>query len=206
MKKRLFWDNEADIAQIVTSLNAEKISICTTDTVLGFLGAATKKSFEELNSLKGRYEKPYLVLMPSKKMIEEFAQVSSQKLKELIDKVWPGPVTLIFKAKESVSEFLKSRYGTIAIRVPMHEGLQSVMKQVTPLFSTSANLAGKPIPEKMDQIDAEIIEKIEYIVTDRIEEEKSVPSTILDCTDPNNIKVVRLGVYSKEDLQDFLSS
>jgi L-threonylcarbamoyladenylate synthase len=195
MKKHLFWDNSENVAQLVTSLAVGNISICTTDTVLGLLATVTKNSFELLNKIKGRYEKPYLILVPSKEEVEELVDLKTNKLKDLIESVWPGPVTLIFKAKAKVPDFMKSNQGTIALRIPAHQGLQAVMKVVGPLFSTSANLAGQVIPETVEKINPEILKEIEYIVTDRKDSGEALPSTIIDCTDPEKIKIIRQGSF-----------
>lgn len=199
MSKRLLWGNEKDIAQLVTLLMNEKVSICTTDTVLGLLVPTTKKGFERLNSIKNRYEKPYLILIPSKKYVAHFVDLQDKKLKELIDNVWPGPVTLIFKAKESVPEFMKSQQGTIALRVPDHQGLQAVMEKVGPLFSTSANITGELIPTRVEDVSAEIMNNVTAVVSDGKHSKEALPSTILDCTDPENIKVVRQGYFIKSE-------
>lgn len=195
MNKRLYWENEDDLAQLVNLLQQGNISICTTDTVLGFLANVSKEAFEGLNRIKGRQEKPYLILIPSKKVAAEFATIQYEKIQKLIDFSWPGPVTLILPAKETLPAFMQSAQGTVALRVPDHQGLQFLMQQMGPLFSTSANLAGEPIPETIDQIDPRILDKVDFIVTDRNNERAGAPSTILDCTDPENIKVIREGAW-----------
>lgn len=77
------------------------------------------------------------------------------------------------------------------------------------LFSTSANLSGKPVPATLDAIPESIIEQVAHIVLDRdidySAKQKTVPSTILDCSDMKNsgIRVVREGAYAIKILEGY---
>ncbi len=200
MSKRLSWDNEHEVAQLVTFLCDENISICTTDTVLGFLAKASKATFDKINAIKGRSKKPYLILVSSPAMVVQFAEINDKKIQNLINEAWPGPLTLILKAKKTVPLFMRSSNNAIALRMPAHKGLLSVTSRVGPMFSTSANLAGEPVPIKIDEIDSSILEQINYIISNGKEEGRYLPSTILDCTDPEDIGVLREGAYPVKKL------
>ncbi len=96
---------------------------------------------------------------------------------------------------------MKSSEGTVALRVPDHAGLQSVMKKVGPLFSTSANRKGYPTPATLDAVDQTILDNVDLIIADKKTTPKEpVPSTILDCTG-DEIKVIREGAYPIEELE-----
>ena len=137
---------------LITSLRQGNVSVGTSDTVIGLLASASKSSLEKLNQIKGRSDKPYLLLIKSWQMVRNFAQVDDPALNKLITNAWPGPLTIIFKAKDSVPLFMKSKQNTVALRVPDHDGLQYVLNEVCPLFSTSANKADQPIPMSIDEI------------------------------------------------------
>lgn len=206
--KKIYWQEPNTLETIKQVLHEDKVIICSTDTVLGLLGNCTQKSFLLLNEIKVRENKPYLVLIESKNKTLNFVDSAVlMKVRKLIDYCWPGPLTLIFNAKQEIPAFIKGLDGRIALRVPKHEGLLDILTDFDGLFSTSANLAGKKVPETVDQLDPTITALVSYIVLDKPSEISSspLPSTILDCTG-DTIKVVREGAYSIEELEDIQGS
>lgn len=195
-KNRLDWTNQKDIGQLVTLLTQGNISIGTSDTVLGLLAPLSKSGLEGLNAIKGRKGKPYLILISNADSIRKFSDSKVYgSVERLINSCWPGPLTLIFNAKKSLPDFMKSKEGTVALRVPDHAGLQSVMKRVGPLFSTSANRKGYPTPTILNEVDQAILDNVDLVIEDKkIAQKEPVSSTILDCTG-DEIKVVREGAY-----------
>ncbi len=214
--KKLYWSNQEIIEKLKKSLNDNQISITSTDTILGFLGNISSRSFDFLNKLKGeRSDKPYLILVKSRENIQNFVETtfSCKKLDNLLDKCWPGPLTVVFKAKNDLPNFLTSKENTIAIRCPKHDGLQEILKYFDGLFSTSANKSGKAVPKDIKDIDATVLEQIEYLVVDNqnnsdlsIDIEDSsyriLPSTIIDVSNKDEIKVKRQGAFSIKELEN----
>ncbi|MBD3231192.1 hypothetical protein GF322_00865 [Candidatus Dependentiae bacterium] len=212
--KKLFWSDSKTIKKLKDSLQEENVSITSTDTILGFLAKISKKSFNLLNQLKGkRSNKPYLILINSKDKITKFVNPKSidHKLQYLINKCWPGPLTIIFKAKNDLPSFLVSNEQKIAIRNPNHTELQRLLNFFDGLFSSSANKSGKEIPKKISEIDNEILKDIEYIVTEHENDnnfdktkytDKILPSTIIDASIKNEINIIREGAYTIKKLKE----
>jgi L-threonylcarbamoyladenylate synthase len=201
--KKIYWQEPDSLEIIKKELRDDKIIICSTDTVLGLLGNCTQKAFLLLNEIKVRENKPYIILIESKKKALKFVDESSlMKASKLIDTCWPGPLTLIFNAKQEIYDFIKGSDGRIALRVPNHEGLLHLLSYFDGLFSTSANVAGKKVPENADQIDQTILAKVSYIVLDKPTGimPSSLPSTLLDCSS-DRIKVIREGALSIDELE-----
>jgi L-threonylcarbamoyladenylate synthase len=198
----LTWAEPASRAILQKILEQGKLAITSSDTVLGFLASLTEEGFRKLDNLKQRANKPYLVLMGDISTLNYFIdQPLSSGLERMLVSCWPGPVTIIFKARVSLPTYMKGPDGTIALRVPKHEGLLELLKHFPGLFSTSANLHGKPIPETIDDIDPKILEAVECVVIDDIVTNTvKVPSTILDCTG-EQIRVVREGAYPLRHLE-----
>ncbi len=195
------------IELLKNSLNNNKVSITSTDTLFGLLGNITLAAFNKLNTIKlQRENKPYLILIKSKDKLHEF--VDSEALKnpnliQLIDKCWPGPLTIIFKAKTGLPSFLTSDTGTIALRCPKHNNLQKLLEHFDGLFSTSANQSNKPTPTKIENISPEILKKIDYLVVDRESYlEQTLPSTLIDVSN-KEIKIVRPGAFPVNKLEEF---
>jgi tRNA threonylcarbamoyl adenosine modification protein (Sua5/YciO/YrdC/YwlC family) len=191
-------------------LQSGKVIAGTTDTIFGLLANLTYESFLALNIIKGREQKPYIILIKNADSLSHFVSIrndsySNFHIEKLIQQCWPGPLTLIFKAKADVPSFMKAADGTIALRVPKHEGLQQLLAQKDGLFSTSANRAGQPPAKTIQELDEQIKQSINYAVIDKgYEQHEQFPSTILDCT-TDKIKVVREGMYPLSDIKTIVS-
>ena len=116
---------------------------------------------------------------------------------------WPGPITLIFKAKATVPHGVKSPEGNVAMRVPDHKGLLQLLEHFDALYSTSANISGKPIPITIDQVEESIVQAVAGMVLNEHSSRLHLPSTIIDCTG-EKIKIVRQGAFAVEKLKEFL--
>lgn len=200
--KKLQWNHPDDIESLERIVRSGGVFIAQSDTVLGLFSSLTQQGFELLNVLKKRYEKPYIILISSPKYLKNFSDCQfDERLYRLINSCWPGPVTLIFKARHDLSPWMKSSEGTIALRVPQHKGLLALLARIPGLFSTSANYTGEPIPQSLEQVDQSILKQVACIVTDEDNgSSKRHPSTILDCTG-STIKVVREGAYPSTILE-----
>jgi len=203
-KKYLKWDNIDQIDQIKQQLFNGQVVVGSSDTVFGLLAATTQLGFESLNSIKNRTEKPYIILIDDIDKLKHFVEIDQLKSAfDLWHKCWPGPLTVIFKAKPNLPDFLKSSDDKIAIRIPKHVGLLKLLANFEGLFSTSANLAGQPVPSLISQLSPQILKKIELVVVDSYNPEDvnlALPSTILDAS-TGQLKLVREGAYSLELLE-----
>jgi L-threonylcarbamoyladenylate synthase len=201
-EKCYFWSDPITVKKIVDLLRAGSIILSSTDTVLGLLAPLSQSGRSCLDTLKRRQAKPYIVLLPSKDRLDHFIEpIENFHIENLIHFCWPGPLTLLFKAKQSVPAFITDSVGTIAIRVPDHVGLQAVLTECGGLFSTSANLSDQPVPHTLAEVDPTIIDAVACIIDDDNRmAHHSVASTILDCSH-GDIRVVREGAYPLEKLQ-----
>lgn len=187
----LSWQDSQTHFILEKQLKNNQIVLTSTDTVIGLLGQLSQASFEQINAIKKRTDKPYLVLVGSVAKAKKFmaADISGQ-IQQLMATAWPGPLTLIVRAKPGLPTFMTST-GAIAIRVPKHVGLLQLLQKFDGLFSTSANLAGEPVPVSLAAVDQSIKDAVAQLVDGQQEE---TPSTILDCTG-DTIKLVRAGAY-----------
>ena len=203
MNTRMYWQDKTTVEEIIKKLKEETVVAGSSDTVVGLIAPLTQNGFDALNKLKRRSDKPYLVLVASRKQANQFTDaVQKEPIKTLIENCWPGPLTLIVPAKKSVPDVATSSSNAIALRVPDHAGLQEVALAMGGIFSTSANSTNQPVPQTVDDIDQEIKNSVALLINDQ-ELSKKNPSTILDCTD-KTIKIVREGGYSREFLRQYL--
>jgi len=112
-------------------------------------------------------------------------------------------VTLLCTAQEGLPLYMQSEEGTVALRVPDHPQLLALLQKFDGLFSTSANSAGAPVPQLIEEVENEIMQMVDGVVLDKNEKKENVPSTILDCTG-DRIKVVRQGAFSAEMIEKLI--
>lgn len=192
----LQWNNPHTIEEIKAILSTGSVILSSTDTVLGLLATISENGKLRIDHIKKRIDKPYLMVVRDKKIALDMIAISQHKyiqIEKLLNLCWPGPVTIIFPAKSDLPQWMVSPSGNIALRVPLHKGLQNLLHYFPVLFSTSANITGMPIPHNIAEVDPEIIKNVELIVTNDDEGTRNiVPSTILDCTEMT-VKIVRQG-------------
>jgi L-threonylcarbamoyladenylate synthase len=206
-KKRFFWGNTQVLDHLISIVCAGEIIVTTTDTVPGLLACVSQKTFDKLNKIKKRESKPYLLLIRSAQEVARFAELNrALHIENLMSSCWPGPLTLILPARVDAPSYIKGPEGTVAVRAPDHAGLQKLLQHVDVLFSTSANIAGQPVPESITDVDVAIIDKVTCLVDDVDKRNiDAKPSTILDCTG-DTIRVVREGAYPIEQLEKIYGS
>jgi len=103
-------------------------------------GAAVKKLF----LIKGRRaDQPILLLIPDQAVVKEWAEEITPRAARLMDKFWPGPLTLVFKAKKDVLPELTAGTGAIGLRVPGSALTRQLLAYLgSALTGTSANISG----------------------------------------------------------------
>ncbi|MBS1986685.1 L-threonylcarbamoyladenylate synthase [Candidatus Dependentiae bacterium] len=198
-QNKLSWQNPDSINLLEQALASDQAVLLSSDTVLGLSAPLTKSGFETLNRIKGREKKPYLIVLADKQQLGDYCEIpANQAIQRLIEKCWPGPLTLILPAKKGIGSHLTHGGTSIAIRIPAHKELLGLLNRVGGLFSTSANKAGCAVPETIAQVDPTIIGQVGLVVID--ERTSTLPSTILDCTNAQ-IHLVREGAYDRAELE-----
>ena len=201
--KSLNWNDNLSIRKVISLLKEGKVIVGPSDTVLGLYALPTEQGFLSLNDLKKRLKKPYILLISASSELKRYVESDYLfHIENITNRFWPGPLTIILNAKSTVPAYMTSDEGTIAVRVPKYDKLQELLAQTGPLFSTSANLAGEPIPLTLDELSPLISNKVGAIIEGK-SNFQALPSTIIDATG-DKLKIIREGAYSKEDLTGFL--
>lgn len=195
--KGLDWNNAADVHLLLAAVKEDRLFIGSTDTVLGLMGRVSMPVKIQIDRLKVRSEKPYIVLVDSIQKVEKWCAVD-EHIKRFLSSCWPGPVTVILPMRVG-DERSKD---TIAIRIPNHAGLLSLLKHIPQgLYSTSANISGYAVPHTIEDVASVIKEGCAYVIKDDSYSGNDCASTIIDCSQ-GDFKVVRSGAYAVEILQN----
>ncbi|MFA4842788.1 MAG: L-threonylcarbamoyladenylate synthase, partial [Candidatus Omnitrophota bacterium] len=124
--------------------------IIPTETVYGIAcNAQNKYSMERLRRIKARpKDKPFSYIIGNKEDVEGLARDIPAPAYKLMDRFWPGPLTIVLLSKER---------GTAGIRMPDDEIALKVIKMAeVPVVCPSANLSGKPAPLDFAQAIADL--------------------------------------------------
>jgi len=178
-----------------------------TETVYG-LGAdalnpeAVAKIFE---AKERPPDNPIIVHIADKQDVYKLAREVPSSAKRLIEKFWPGPLTLILKRSSIVPDITIVGLDTIAIRMPSNKVALALIKESgTPIAAPSANLAGKPSPTEAQHVINDLAGRID-IVLDAGPTKIGVESTVIDMTTPIP-KILRPGGISYEKLKSVIGS
>ena len=117
--------------------------------------------------------------------------------------LWPGGITVIFKAGERVPSILTGGTGKIGVRVPAHPVAKALVEQFGgPVTGTSANRSGFPAPARVIDLDPEIRPQVDMVL-DAGTLAGGPGSTIVDVT-CWPIRVLREGVVPRQAIDDVL--
>jgi L-threonylcarbamoyladenylate synthase len=124
--------------------------IFPTETVYGLgANALSAEAAKAIFKAKGRpSDNPLIVHISSIDMLlYVIGEKLSDKAKLLMDKFWPGPLTLIFKKSSVIPMEVTAGLNTVAVRMPDNQIALELIKQSSlPIAAPSANISGKPSP------------------------------------------------------------
>jgi len=195
--------HETNIEQVlhytVDILKNGGIVVYPTETFYG-LGVKfdMEDSLKKLYDIKQRpEEKAMPLIIGNKGLLTVVAASINDTALSLIDRFWPGPLTLIFQAKENLSEYITAGTHMIAVRVPGESFALHLAKTANfPITATSANPSGFPPAQDAETAKKYFGDKVDLII-DGGHTSGGLPSTIADVTG-DKIKILREGVIKKE--------
>lgn len=91
---------------------------------------------------KRQADKPLLLLIDNREQLPLIAASIPVEYVPLMDKYWPGPLTLVFPAKKDF-QYLTGNFGTVGVRISSHPIAAELVRRVgKPITATSANISG----------------------------------------------------------------
>lgn len=121
------------------------VIIFPTETVYGIgTSIRSKKGVKRIFAIKKRQkDKKLQILISDLNQLKDLSVITPAYAKDLMDKYWPGPLTIVLKKKGG---------GTIGVRMPDHKILLNIINNCGPLYATSANISGCPAPTSASQV------------------------------------------------------
>ncbi len=173
-----------------------------TETVYG-LGAAVDqiKAIDRIFAVKGRpADNPLIVHISCRAQLDRLVTYVSPAAEHLMDRFWPGPLTLIFPRFPAIPAEISAGLPTVAVRMPAHSlALKLIRAAGVPLVAPSANLSGRPSPTTARHVLTDLAGKIEAVL-DGGPCRVGVESTVLDLTGARPV-ILRPGGVSREELE-----
>ena len=196
--------SDGALEQILSFLREGGVIAFPTDTSYG-LGADpfNDEAVRRIFAIKGRPEtKPILLLVNSVEMAGSVARLSD-KAEALAERFWPGPLTMILPARESVPSVVTAGTRTIGVRwadAPLAQRLIAAFNR--PITATSANRAGMPSTVTVAEVREQLGDSIEMIINGGTLPARG-GSTLLDLTEVP-ARLLREGPITEAELSDVL--
>ncbi|MGB6517472.1 MAG: L-threonylcarbamoyladenylate synthase [Candidatus Cybelea sp.] len=201
---RLVQAGPESIEQAGQALRSGGVIAFPTETVYG-LGAlafdpvAVARIFE----IKRRpHFDPLIVHVLDRQMLGRVVAEVPHVAERLIERFWPGPLTLVLRKQAEVPEIVTAGLPSVAVRMPSHEFARSLLKEVgAPLAAPSANPFGGLSPTRAEHVAAGLGERVDLIV-DGGPSEHGLESTIV-ALEPEAV-LLRPGAIQVEAIEEVI--
>ena len=176
-----------------------------TETVYGLAGnGLDEKAVAEIYEVKGRPEvKPLSLMVHDAASMERYCESVPPQAYTLAKRFWPGPLTIVMKAKPCVPEIVRAGGETVGLRCPDHPlTLELLEKSRVPFAAPSANPSGESSPKNADSVLKYFDGKIDAVL-DGGECGIGRESTLIDLS-RTPYRILRQGALPADEIADAL--
>ena len=193
--------NIMNLDLVINTLNEEgKVLAIKTDTVYGLIcNAFDKKATNKIYEIKRRESKKALsIFVKNIDDVKKYVHPDNltSQVKRIMQKYWPGALTLVFKKKDDMLNHITENTNSIGIRIPDDKDLLNILDNINfPLAETSCNISGEKEYNNAKEISDKMGDMIDLIV-DGGEVINNTPSTVLsvECNEPIILRVGALKI------------
>lgn len=154
-------------------------------------------------AIKGQRERrPILVLIADRTQLDALVAAIPPAARILMDRFWPGPLTIVFSASSRIPAALTAGTGTIGVRLPVQPLLARLLCAAGPLTGTSANRSGMPPAQTAREVQELLGDDVDLIV-DGGPASATRPSTVVEVTE--TVRVLRDGPIERVTLEAVLA-
>lgn len=195
------------VARAARVLRAGGVILYPTDTLYGLgADALSDPAFEKVCMIKDRDERrPIHAVFESLAAAEAYAEISPLG-RRLAEAFLPGPLTLVFKKKPSVTTGIGHNLSSIGVRIPNHAFCLALAREFgTPFTTTSANISGAESPSTFEGIEKQLGANTRFIdlAIDGGALPKYLRSTVVDVREQKP-HILREGAISSAEIEKAL--
>ena len=190
-----------NIARAIASLQSGNVIVFPTETVYGLgADALNHEAVEKVFQLKGRNpENPIPIIVADQTMLRGLIDKIPPIAEKLIDRFWPGPLTLVLQAGPDTPKQLLNIRGGVGVRISSQPIATQLAQELgRPLTATSANPSGKQAASTIQQAENYFAGEIEIFV-DGGKLPAKIGSTVVEVI-KDRIKIIREGEISVSQL------
>ena len=171
-----------------------------TETVYGLgANALDREAVAKIFEAKGRPQDNPLIIHVGDYNINPYVKSIPTVAKKIMNKFWPGPITIILEKTDLIPEVTSANLSTVGIRMPQNSiAINLIKASGVPIAAPSANISGRPSPTDMESCVEDLEGKVDYILGGE-NSIVGVESTIVDCT-VSPICILRPGAITLEML------
>ena len=176
-----------------------------TETVYGLAANAyDENAIKAVFKAKGRpQDNPLIVHISDMEMLNEVAEDIPKTAFLCAEKFWPGPLTMVLKRSDKISDCVSAGLSTVAVRMPSEQTAHKIIeKSRLPLAAPSANVSGKPSPTTYTHVINDLDGKIDAVVMGA-ECTVGVESTVITLAGEHPV-LLRPGAVTMEQLKEIL--
>jgi L-threonylcarbamoyladenylate synthase len=204
---RIVPADERGIATAVAALRDGELVGLPTETVYGLAAdASNDDAVRRIFAVKRRpLSHPLIVHIADVEQLFELATEVNDACRVLVSHAWPGPLTVIVAANQSVSRVVTSGRDTIGVRLPAHDVARGIIRQLgNAVAAPSANRFGHVSPTTPQHVVDDLGDDV-AVVVDGGPCAVGVESTIVDCS-RSTPEILRPGAITESDINRLLTS
>jgi len=195
-------EEENLIIQAAEKIKNGGVVVFPTETVYG-IGASVlqEEAIKKLYAVKGRtFNKKTSILVGSIAMLNQVTQDISEVERILIEKFFPGPLTLILHKQNIIPDILTNGESIVGFRMPKNQIALDLINTVgSPIATSSANRTGEPSGVNLESIKNIFQDEVDFYLEGG-PSEIGIASTIVQVIDGIPC-IIREGTITKEDLE-----
>lgn len=184
---------QTEISDTISVLNNGGTIIYPTDTIWGLGCDATNESaVEKIYSIKQRKKDlPLIVLLHDANQLYDYLSEVPDIAFDLIE-LSTRPLTIIFEKAKNLAKNVIGEDNSVAIRILRDDSCRELLRKFKkPLVSTSVNISGKPVAQSIEDIDPQIISKVDAIYRKEYPMVKNEASQIIRLSLNGKISIIR---------------
>jgi L-threonylcarbamoyladenylate synthase len=201
--EKIFYPTEDNISKAAEIIKRGGLVAFPTETVYGLgANALDERAVRKIFEAKGRPgDNPLILHISCADEATLYADVTPEA-RALMERFWPGPLTLVLRAADIVPLAARGGLDTVALRAPANQAALALIKKTKlPLAGPSANKSGRPSPTRAADVLNDVGDSVDMIL-DGGETSIGVESTVVDATEPR-LAILRPGAVTPEMLAAF---